>query len=167
MLILKYLILIIILISSSYMGLLKSKIFEDRVKELNKFQNALLMFKSKIEFTYEPIKNIFEEISKTLYKDENNIFLEAINIEKNITETWNNAVDNYKCNFNNEDKEIIKMFGKLLGKTDINGQVNEIELTMKLIEKQIEKAEEEKSRNSKLYKTMGVVLGMGICIILI
>ena len=59
------------------------------------------------------------------------------------------------------------MFGKLLGKIDLIGQVNEINLTMKLIEKQIEKAEIEKNQNTKLYKTMGIVLGMGICIILI
>ena len=63
MLILKYLLLGIILFSSSYIGIIKAKTFENRVKELNKFQNALLMFKSKIEFTYEPIKNIFEDFS--------------------------------------------------------------------------------------------------------
>ena len=59
------------------------------------------------------------------------------------------------------------MLGKLLGKTDIKGQVNEIALTQGLIEKQIEKADIEKNKNVKLYKTMGVVLGIGICIILI
>ena len=63
--------------------------------------------------------------------------------------------------------EIIKMLGKLLGKTDIKGQVNEITLTQNLVEKQIQKAEFEKNKNVKLYKTMGIVLGMGICIILI
>lgn len=59
------------------------------------------------------------------------------------------------------------MFGKLLGKTDVEGQVSEILLTQKLIEKQIEKAEYEKLKNSKLYKSMGVICGLGICIILI
>lgn len=167
MLILKYLILGTIVFSSSYIGILKARTFENRVKELNKFQNALLMFKTKIEFTYEPIKNIFEEISKVVYQNEENVFLNSINIERNITIAWNEAIKNLKSDFKDEDKEIIKMFGKLLGKTDITGQVNEIELTMKLIEKQIEKAELEKNQNTKLYKTMGIVLGMGICIILI
>lgn len=167
MIILKYFILVIIIGISSYLGILKAKTYENRVKELNKFQNALLMFKSKIEFTYEPIKIIFEEISKVIYKNEANIFLLTSREEKSITSSWSDSINYYKNDFNNEDKEIIKMFGKLLGKTDIKGQVNEIELTMKLIEKQIEKAEYEKNKNSKLYKTMGVVLGMGICIILI
>ncbi len=167
MLILKYLLLGTILFSCSYIGILKAKTFENRVKELNKFQNALLMFKSKIEFTYEPIKNIFEEISKIIYKNDENIFLNSINIDGNITMAWNKAIENLKNDFNDEDKEMIKMFGKLLGKVDLVGQVNEIDLTMKLIEKQIEKAEAERNQNTKLYKTMGIVLGMGICIILI
>ena len=59
------------------------------------------------------------------------------------------------------------MFGKLLGKTDIKGQLSQIELTQKLIEKQIEKAEFEKNKNSKLYKTIGIISGIAICIILV
>lgn len=167
MLILKNIILFLIVGICGYLGIIKSRTFENRVIELNKFQNALVMFKSKIEFTYEPIKNIFEEISKVIYKNNENIFINTIKNETNLGNSWCKAVEEIEADFNEEDKEVIKMMGKLLGKTDINGQVNEIELTRKLIEKQIEKAEFEKTKNSKLYKTMGVILGMGICIILI
>ena len=81
--------------------------------------------------------------------------------------SWSKPVDMTRKGFNNEDIKIIKSFGKLLGKTDINGQINEIELTLKLIEKQIENAEKEREKNSKLYKTLGITCGIGICIILI
>lgn len=53
------------------------------------------------------------------------------------------------------------------GKTDIKGQLSNIALSEKLIQEQIEKAEIERNKNSKLYKTLGVVLGIGICILLI
>jgi len=167
MLILKSLGLIGILLICSYLGIIKSKTFEDRVLELTKFQNALVMFKTKIEFTHEPIKSIFAEISKVIYKDEENIFLYTTKNQNNICNSWNDGADKIKKDFTKEDIGIIKMMGKLLGKTDIDGQVNEIELTKSLIEKQIEKAEFEKAKNSKLYKTIGVVCGIGICIILI
>ena len=167
MLFLKGLSLIGVIVICSYLGIIKAKTFENRVSELSKFQNALVMFKTKIEFTHEPIKNIFEEISKVIYKDEENIFLYTIKNQRNIYVSWNEGADKIKKDFTKEDIEIIKMMGKLLGKTDIEGQVNEIELTISLIEKQIEKAELEKIKNSKLYKTMGVICGIGICIILI
>lgn len=167
MIFLKSIILILILGICSYLGIYKSKIFENRVSDLNKFQNALVMFKSKIEFTYEPIKNIFEDISNVIYKNDENIFLETIKNKNDICSSWCEAINNLHNNFDKEDREIIKMLGKLLGKTDINGQVNEIELTMNLIKNQVKKAEFEKNKNSKLFKTIGVVVGLGICIVLI
>ena len=131
MIILKFVDLACILLICSYLGSYKAKCFEKRVYELNKFQNALIMFKSKIEFTYEPLKIIFEDISKIIYENSQNIFLNALRNEKNITLSWNEAINNTKSDFNEEDKEIIKMLGKMLGKTDIKGQVNEIDLCIK------------------------------------
>ncbi len=53
------------------------------------------------------------------------------------------------------------------GKTDIKGQLSSIEYTKNLINTQIQNAEIEKNKSSKLYKTLGVIIGLGICIILI
>lgn len=167
MILIKFLNLGLICFICFYIGNLKAKSYENRVIDLTKFQNSLVMFKSKIEFTYEPINNIFSDISKVIYENDNNIFIETLKRDKEIYLAWNESIDNQKNNFNNEDKEIIKMFGKLLGKTDLKGQVSQIELTQKLIEKQIEKAENDKIKNSKLYKTMGIICGMAICIILV
>ena len=167
MIFIKFMNLIGILLICSYIGAIKSKTYENRVKELNEFQNALVMFKSKIEFTHEPLKNIFSEISNVIYSGKENIFGQTILIDKNIYDSWCEAINKNKNSLLKEDKEIIKMMGKLLGKTDIKGQVNEIELTLNLIEKQMEKAEIEKEKNVKLYKTMGIICGLGICIILI
>lgn len=167
MIFLKNIILIGIIGISTYIGFLKSRTYENRVKELKKIQNSLVMMKSKIEFTYEPLKNIFEEISRIIYKDKENIFLNTINKNKEIFLAWSQSVDEIKNDLLIEDKEIIKMMGKLLGKTDVKGQINEIALTENLIQKQIEKAEIEKEKNMKLCRSMGIILGLGICIILI
>lgn len=164
--IIKYFVLGCILGICSYLGRIKAKSFEDRVNELNKFQNALVMFKTQLEFTYEPLKNIFEDISNVIYKNVDNIFFRTIQEENNIYDSWCEAV-NSESQLLKEDKEIIKMLGKLLGKTDIAGQVSEINLSMKLVEKQLQEAEKEKNKNVKLYKNLGIILGMGICIILI
>ena len=167
MTLLKNIILVIILLLSSYIGIIKSKTFDNRVIELKKIQNSLAMLKSKIEFTYEPLKNIFIEISNIIYKNNENIFLSTIQKDKELYIAWTESIEELQNDLNFEDKEVMKMMGKLLGKTDVKGQVNEIVLTESLIQKQIEKAEFERNKNVKLYKTMGIVLGMGICIILV
>lgn len=166
MIFIKNMSLIGIIAVCSYIGILKSKSFENRVIELSKFQSALVMFESKLKFTYEPIKNIFEEISNVIYKNESNIFFLTSKEEKNINKAWCDGANKILF-INNSDKEVVKTIGKLLGKTDIEGQLSEISLGLDLISKQIKDAECEKNKNSKLYKTMGIIFGLGISIILI
>ena len=166
MIYIKYVSLMGIIAISSYLGIYKAKEYENRVKKLIKFQSALVMFKSKLEFTYEPIRSIFEDISKVIYKSESNVFENVIKSQKDIYLAWKEAVLG-ESNFTKEDKEVVEMIGKLLGKTDLEGQINEINLGLNLVEKQIEIAESERNKNVKLYKTMGIVCGIGICIILI
>ena len=70
-------------------------------------------------------------------------------------------------NITNEDKLALSNLGKLLGKTDILGQINQIEMTEDFLEEQIRKAEKEMDKNEKLYRTLGMILGLTIVIILI
>ncbi len=150
------------------LGILKAKSYDARVEELKKVKNALEMLKSKIEFTYAPIKDIFAEVTKVVYSNEENIFQNTASLmdQKGVSQSWNLAVEK-EIKLNKEDRETLKMFGKLLGKTDKAGQINEINVTSQLIDTQIEKAEQEKTKNYKLFKTLGSVVGIGICIILI
>ena len=166
--IIKLIILVLILFVCTQIGILKAKTYDNRVIALKKFKNSLEMLKSKIEFTYEPIKDIFEEISKVIYSRKENIFVNTVNFmnEKSVNDSWILAVEK-ESSFTDEDKSIIKMFGKLLGKTDKSGQINEINVTSKLVDNLIEKAENEKNKNYKLFKTLGVVVGIGICIIIV
>ncbi|MCI8832759.1 MAG: hypothetical protein HFJ18_03035 [Clostridia bacterium] len=59
------------------------------------------------------------------------------------------------------------MFGKILGQTDLQGQIGKVKLTLDFLETQIQHAQTEENKNKKLYKTLGVLTGMGLVIILI
>ena len=53
------------------------------------------------------------------------------------------------------------------GKTDLQGQLNEINLHISFLDKQIVLAEEECKKNEKMYRTLGTIFGLAIIIILI
>ena len=169
MLILKYIDIGLIIIVSAYIGFYKSKKFFYRVKELKDFKSALNIFRSKIEFTYEPIGDIFNEISKVIYLGEDNIFKNFNKIEstEDTNIAWNKTVEESSFEFTNEDKEVLKLLGKMLGKTDKTGQISQIDLVDNFLDKQILDAEEEKNKNEKLYRTLGIVCGLVIAIILV
>lgn len=115
MVFLKGIFLFLICFISSYIGFQKSKIYEKRVNNLKQFQNALNMLKNKIEFTHEPIKFIFKDISKVIYSDEENLFKE-VNVDNKFYNNWCESIAKSGESFSKEDKEIIKIFGKQLRK---------------------------------------------------
>ncbi len=165
---LKIIIYSFIFLTSSGIGLLVSKKYEERVNELKEFKNGLNMFKSKIKFTYEPIPEIFAQISNSMNSKPGKIFKLASNNMKLLTagDAWNMAIDTDILCINEEDKNILKNLSKLLGQTDVEGQLNQIELTSSFLDKQIEKAENERVKNEKMYRTLGMIIGLAIVIIL-
>ena len=154
---------------ATYIGILSANRYKNRVVDLKEMQSALNMLETKIKFTYSPLPDIFEEISEHVNPNISHVFrMASIKMDNmNATDAWEQAIDISYTNLNKEDINTIKGLGKLLGKTDVEGQVSEIELVKKFLEIQIDKAENECNKNEKLYKTLGIVSGMGIVIILI
>ena len=54
-----------------------------------------------------------------------------------------------------------------MGKLIRHGQISEIELVNNFLDKQIQNAEEIRSKNEKLYKSLGIIGGLAIAIILL
>ena len=155
----KIIIICLIIWICSLIGNMKANSFHQRYTELKKFKRALGIFRSKLEFTYAPIGEIFENISKIIYEGESNIFQRFLE-----NQDWNFAVEDQKY-LEKEDKEVIKSLGKMLGKLDKEGQLNEIYLTDSFIDKQVEDAYLAKKKNEKLYKILGKCIGIAIAII--
>ena len=81
-------------------------------------------------------------------------------------EAWENALDNAKTKLTKEDIEILKGLAKMLGKTDLDGQVSEIRLTEKFIDTKIKEAEFEKSNFLLVgpylnWNAAGIIIALG------
>lgn len=166
--IIKYTLLLLILILSSLLGKYLAKRYKNRLKELEEMRTALNIFKTKINFTYSPIPEIFEEISKNISGNVGKIFKTAKEKMQNTTANiaWEEALEEVYSNLNDEDIYTLKNLSKLLGQTDIQGQTSQIDITQKFLETQIKEAVEEKKKNEKLYSKLGTTIGLAIVIIL-
>lgn len=161
--------LLLIFISSSLIGRFIAKKYSYRLEELEEIKNILNVFKSKIRFTYEPIPEIFKEISIQTKENIGKIFENAGKNMKDMSagEAWEQAVQKSETNLTKEDIHILLMLSKMLGQTDLEGQISQIEITENFLEKQITEAEQEKNKNEKLYRKLGTTIGLIIVIVLI
>ena len=171
MIFIKYILIFFILMIFSTIGNLYSKKYVKRVEDLEKMKNMLNVFKAKIKFTGLTIQEIFSQ----LYQDNQDNIGEIFKVaneymnDKSTKDAWNTALDDMKNknDLNPEDINVLKSLGKMLGNTDIEGQVSQIELTENLLNEKIMEAQEAKKKNAKLYKTLGIATGLAIAIILI
>ena len=169
MLLVKILIYSFIFLSCSLIGILISKKYVNRVNELKEFKNALNMFKTKIRYTYAPLPEIFTEIAENSNPNISNVFKKASEKMEICPagEAWNLALKIEELNIDDEDRNVLKNLSKMLGKTDLEGQLNQIEMTSVFLDNQIRKAENQRSKSEKMYRTLGMLIGMAIVIILI
>lgn len=167
----RYIFFILILMGSTSIGFLLSKCCSDRLKELKSLANMINIFQNKIKFTHKPLAEIFKEVA-LIRKDTHfsEIFIKTSQKLKNKSAqlAWNEAISEgeFFLNLKNEDLNLIRTFGNMLGKTDVEGQISEINQFAILLNGQIEKAKEEEGKNSKMYKSLGTIVGLGIVILL-
>lgn len=167
----RYIFLITILVGSTSIGFLLSKSYEERLKELKNILNLVNILKNKIMFTKKPLGELLEEISEIERENEiSKIFIKtAEELKKESFEkAWQDALyeETFFLNLKKEDIRLLETFGNMMGKTDIEGQINEINQFLILLNGQISNVEEEKNKNSKMYKSLGTIIGLGIVVIL-
>lgn len=68
---------------------------------------------------------------------------------------------------NTIDKELLRSFGRVIGKSDTEDQKKHFKLVYAQLEHHEKMAEEERRNNEKMYKSMGFLLGAAILIILV
>ena len=171
MYLIKFMLLTVLFGTSSMIGILMSKKFSNRVKVLKDLKNALNIFEVKINFSFETIPEIFKEISNKIEGTAGKIFSQTLKYmnEDNLIagEAWEKAVDANGYSLKKEDINSLKTLGKLLGRTDVEGQITQIELVSSFLEKQINDAVESKNKNEKMYQKLGVIIGLVLVIVLI
>ena len=118
--IIKLILLFLIFSGSSYIGILMSKKYINRVYELRQFKEAMNILENKIKFTYKPLSDIFNDMIKLYKKNEGIIKIFEItnaNIKKEgIRKSWEYGIESSKAflSLNDEDINIISGLGKVL-----------------------------------------------------
>jgi stage III sporulation protein AB len=166
--------MILVFISSSGIGLLYSYICKKRVTDLKEWKKGLVILKNEINFSLTPLSEAFEEVSKRTKGEMSDFYLR---LSQQINHNSLKAIDKLQdkdmlkmledtC-LNNQDIKGIGSFVKNLGKNDKASQLGSISLEIENLDLEIETARISEEKNSKLFKTIGVLAGVFIIVIFI
>lgn len=163
-----------VFISCLLIGLIIADKYKSRVKELKEVRNHLQIIETEIIYTSTPIIEVMDKISKQS-KEPFNYIYDHIKRElkkrdgKTLGVIWKEAFEKNKRNTRlmEEDLETIYFFGSVLGNSDRPNQLKNTQLVQNQLMKLEKKAEGERMKNEKLFRSLGLLLGLAFIIIMI
>lgn len=165
---------VIVILSCTFLGFVLSTDCRRRPRQLRELQSMLQMFENQINYLSDVIAEAFERISRIGCSDTCIFFSRTVEILKekktvSASQAWEEAVRQNikKTSLNREDEEVLIAFGKILGSSDLEGQIKNIRLTLGQLKLQEGKAEESRNRNENMYRSLGILGGIAVVIVLL
>ena len=165
---------LMVILASAFIGCALSGNYSARPRQLRELQCLFKMLENEISFLSNLLADAFTRICETSRCDTAKFFANAAahmrsNPSLTASQAWEAAIDDIigKTALDEEDKAILVSFGKLLGNSDTEGQIKNIELVLSQLKQQENKAEEQRLKNAAMYRRLGVLGGIAIVIILL
>ena len=152
-----------------FWGMYKSGELLQRVKSIRNIKSALAILESEIVFSSHYLRFAFERISKLTVCGE--LFSDAADKmdDVGVSKAWRDAVrkNRKKLALTEGDTQILELLTPQLGMSDTNGQSQNIRHILTLLDAASAEAEEEYSKSARLYRSMGILGGLLIVILLV
>lgn len=156
--------IVLIIIFSFLVGYYFSLRLKNRLEFLSGFREFMTALETNIRYNSG---DIFTVIKKSLPKKTAEYF-KSDNFNS-LSEYWESCVTNISNStaLKREDLSLLREFGRMLGTTDIEGQLNHIELYKELINSNINNSIEELKKKGKLFKLLGLFAGIAAALMII
>lgn len=159
--------------TTTWLGFEWSNRLTNRPKHIRQLKNALQILEAEIVYSQLPLRDAFKNIAKQLPSPTNLFFrnmgksLEDQNID--FSSSWEKNVDAFmrQSSLQANEKEILLQFGRTIGQHDFYQQQKHIQLTLSHLERELEDAREEQQKYSKMAKSLGILAGLFIVLLLI
>ncbi|WP_077326913.1 stage III sporulation protein SpoIIIAB [Virgibacillus siamensis] len=164
---------LIFIAATTWAGFQISKRLNERPKQIRQMKSALQILEAEILYSQLSLKDAFQTIARQVpgpvgnFFDQSGASLEGKNPD--LHSDWNYCLNEllYVSSLGGNEGEILKQFGQTLGQHDFDQQQKYIQLTIKHLDRELEEARENQHRYSKMAKSLGLLCGLFIVILLI
>ncbi|MFD1850596.1 stage III sporulation protein SpoIIIAB [Oceanobacillus bengalensis] len=164
---------LLLILATTWMGFEWSNRLMKRPKHIRQLKNALQILEAEMIYSQLPLQDAFMNIANQLPNPTSSFFktLGKNMQEKNVDlyDVWKINVEKFMqlSSLGPNEKEILNQFGRTLGQHDFYQQQKHIQLTLTHLDRELEDARDNQFKYSKLAKSLGVLAGLFIVLLLI
>jgi stage III sporulation protein AB len=164
----------IIISCCTWMGIQSANRYSQRIKEIRILQHSLSVLETEIlhylTILPEALERIAASTNGILGQFFHNVSEKLINRQDyTVSKAWRNTLEEIKSeiSLHQEEIDLLIRFGDNLGISDKEGQHRYFELIQDQLKKQERSAEETRSKYERMYRSLGVLGGLALAIILL
>lgn len=164
---------IFIIMATSWAGINAAKRYRERTRQIRQLKVALQTLEAEIVYGLTPLYEAAEKIAAMITYPLSDFFLtfseKLAEGSQSVPRAWNESIAEIKPMMNLEKNElqILEQFGATLGQHDREHQQKQIRLTLLHLDKEEAEAKDEQVRYEKMMKSLGVLGGLLVVILLI
>ncbi len=163
-----------ILFSSALIGYIYASRYNHRVQQLRHVLHGIQLLETEVLYSSNSLPEAMKRVGERSHSTVAKIFLDTAQClysRKGISleEAWGKAIESqgaYSA-LQEIDREILIDFGKLLGTSDKENQKKNFHMVILELQKQQRSADEERCKNEKMYRSLGILAGLAIVIVFI
>lgn len=164
---------LLIIVATTFVGIEYSRKYIERLKNLIYIQNCIQMLETEIVYASNQLPDAFENIYIKGNKKVSFLFKDTIeylsaNNDKSLFESFKHSIEKskFKLFLQDDDIEVLLSLGRVLGTSDIFDQEKHFKTTIMNLEINQKDAKENRDRNAKMYRSLGVLFGTALVLIL-
>ncbi len=144
-----------------------------RIRILQELQQGILVLYGEMEYAAEDMEEILKGVSRKsyffsefFYKVSQKLYRKE---SRTLYEIWQEEVQSLSCRkrLKEEDLLFLEEVGKNLGNLDRQTQLNTLKIMLQRLEKQIKDARAEYENRAKVYRVVGVTVGVFATVLLL
>lgn len=163
---------VFIIVSTTWAGLEAARHLTERPRQLRLLKVALQSLEAEIMYGHTPLaeatKNIAKQMDKPLTWFFESFSYKLEQASLTVKQAWQESLDEVwqSTAFKKAELEIMKQFGETLGQHDRHTQQKHIQLAMTHLEREELEARDKQVRYEKMVKSLGVLSGLLLIILL-
>ncbi len=151
-----------------------SSVYKNRVKRLEELLLSLEIFKAEINYGLSMLPEVFLSIGKKLHSPIGSLFRKSeiyMNKQEGFSaaDCWLKSLTEMRKELELDEEQftLLKKMGLIWGKGDKGDQLRQVALMQELLRQALKEAREEREKNEKMWRYLGLLGGCTIVILLL